>query len=183
MITHGNEIKLFAGNSNRPLAEAIANQMVIEGLAEKLDHIIKDLRLTVVEVTGSQTIAGGNKTYTLKIGNTNYCTEGGGDEIEVEVTVTNITAKATIYNSGATGFKVRIYGMFDGQTRPEHINELKYTILDRNTGAVVRTGTMTYVKDETVNGILQAVYETSYAQLPNGNYTIRFEAAGYSFSY
>ena len=24
MITHGNEIKLFAGNSNRPLAEAIA---------------------------------------------------------------------------------------------------------------------------------------------------------------
>lgn len=169
--------------TSEELAEAIANQMVIEGLAEKLDHIIKDLRLTVVEVTGSQTIAGGNKTYTLKIGNTNYCTEGGGDEIEVEVTVTNITAKATIYNSGATGFKVRIYGMFDGQTRPEHINELKYTILDRNTGAVVRTGTMTYVKDETVNGILQAVYETSYAQLPNGNYTIRFEAAGYSFSY
>lgn len=169
--------------TSEELAEAIANQMVIEGLAEKLDHIIKDLRLTVVEVTGSQTIVGGNKTYTLKIGNTNYCTEGGGDEIEVEVTVTNITAKATIYNSGATGFKVRIYGMFDGQTRPEHINELKYTILDRNTGAVVRTGTMTYVKDETVNGILQAVYETSYAQLPNGNYTIRFEAAGYSFSY
>ena len=169
--------------TSEELAEAIANQMVIEGLAEKLDHIIKDLRLTVVEVTGSQTIAGGNKTYTLKIGNTNYCTEGGGDTIEVPVTVTNITAKATIYNSGATGFKVRIYGMFDGQTRPEHINELKYTILDRNTGAVVRTGTMTYVKDETVNGILQAVYETSYAQLPNGNYTIRFEAAGYSFSY
>ncbi len=169
--------------TSEELAEAIANQMVIEGLAEKLDHIIKDLRLTVVEVTGSQTIAGGNKTYTLKIGNTNYCTEGGGDTIEVPVTVTNITAKATIYNSGATGFKVRIYGMFDGQTRPEHINELKYTILDRNTGAVVRTGTMTYVEDETVNGILQAVYETSYAQLPNGNYTIRFEAAGYSFSY
>ena len=24
MITHGNEIKLFSGNSNRPLAEAIA---------------------------------------------------------------------------------------------------------------------------------------------------------------
>lgn len=169
--------------TSEELAEAIANQMVIEGLAKKLDHIIKDLRLTVVEVTGSQTIAGGSYTYTLKIGNTNYCTEGGGDTIEVPVTVTNITAKATIYNSGATGFKVRIYGMFDGQTRPEHINELKYTILDRNTGAVVRTGTMTYVKDETVNGILQAVYETSYAQLPNGNYTIRFEAAGYSFSY
>ena len=169
--------------TSEKLAEAIANQMVIEGLAEKLDHIIKDLRLTVVEVTGSPTIAGGSYTYTLKIGNTNYCTEGGGDTIEVPVTVTNITAKATIYNSGATGFKVRIYGMFDGQTRPEHINELKYTILDRNTGAVVRTGTMTYVKDETVNGILQAVYETSYAQLPNGNYTIRFEAAGYSFSY
>lgn len=169
--------------TSEELAEAIANQMVIEGLAEKLDHIIKDLRLTVVGVTGSQTIAGGSYTYTLKIGNTNYCAEGGGDTIEVPVTVTNITAKATIYNSGATGFKVRIYGMFDGQTRPEHINELKYTILDRNTGAVVRTGTMTYVKDETVNGILQAVYETSYAQLPNGNYTIRFEAAGYSFSY
>lgn len=169
--------------TSEELAEAIANQMVIEGLAEKLDHIIKDLRLTVVGVTGSQTITGGSYTYTLKIGNTNYCTEGGGDTIEVPVTVTNITAKATIYNSGATGFKVRIYGMFDGQTRPEHINELKYTILDRNTGAVVRTGTMTYVKDETVNGILQAVYETSYAQLPNGNYTIRFEAAGYSFSY
>lgn len=169
--------------TSEKLAEAIANQMVIEGLAEKLDHIIKDLRLSVVDVTGSQTIAGGSYTYTLKIGNTNYCTEGGGDTIEVPVTVTNITAKATIYNSGATGFKVRIYGMFDGQTRPEHINELKYTILDRNTGAVVRTGTMTYVKDETVNGILQAVYETSYAQLPNGNYTIRFEAAGYSFSY
>ena len=169
--------------TSEKLAEAIANQMVIEGLAEKLDHIIKDLRLTVVGVTGSQTIAGGSYTYTLKIGNTNYCTEGGGDTIEVPVTVTNITAKATIYNSGATGFKVRIYGMFDGQTRPEHINELKYTILDRNTGAVVRTGTMTYVKDETVNGILQAVYETSYAQLPNGNYTIRFEATGYSFSY
>lgn len=169
--------------TSEKLAEAIANQMVIEGLAEKLDHIIKDLRLTVVGVTGSQTITGGSYNYTLKIGNTNYCTEGGGDTIEVPVTVTNITAKATIYNSGATGFKVRIYGMFDGQTRPEHINELKYTILDRNTGAVVRTGTMTYVKDETVNGILQAVYETSYAQLPNGNYTIRFEAAGYSFSY
>ena len=169
--------------TSEKLAEAIANQMVIEGLAEKLDHIIKDLRLSVVDVTGSQTITGGSYTYTLKIGNTNYCTEGGGDTIEVPVTVTNITAKATIYNSGATGFKVRIYGMFDGQTRPEHINELKYTILDRNTGAVVRTGTMTYVKDETVNGILQAVYETSYAQLPNGNYTIRFEAAGYSFSY
>ncbi len=27
MITHGNEIKLFAGNSNRPLAEAIARQL------------------------------------------------------------------------------------------------------------------------------------------------------------
>ena len=27
MITHGNEIKLFAGNSNRPLAEAIAKKL------------------------------------------------------------------------------------------------------------------------------------------------------------
>ena len=27
MITHGNEIKLFAGNSNRPLAEAIASRL------------------------------------------------------------------------------------------------------------------------------------------------------------
>ena len=27
MITHGNEIKLFAGNSNRPLAEAIAAKL------------------------------------------------------------------------------------------------------------------------------------------------------------
>lgn len=27
MITHGNEIKLFAGNSNRPLAEAIARKL------------------------------------------------------------------------------------------------------------------------------------------------------------
>ena len=169
--------------TSEKLAEAIANQMKIEGLAEKLDHIIKDLRLTVVEVTGSTTITGGSYTYNLKIGNTNYCTEGGGDTIKVPVTVTNITAKATIYNSGATGFKVRIYGMFDGQTRPEHINELKYTIYVQNTDNVVRTGTMTYVKDETVNGILQAVYETSYAQLPNGNYSIRFEAAGYSFSY
>ena len=42
---------------------------------------------------------------------------------------------------------------------------------------------MTYVGNETVDGIMQAVYETSYAQLPNGNYSIRFEAAGYNFSY
>ena len=27
MITHGNEIKLFSGNSNRPLAEAIAKKL------------------------------------------------------------------------------------------------------------------------------------------------------------
>ena len=26
MITHGNEIELFAGNSNKPLAEAIAKE-------------------------------------------------------------------------------------------------------------------------------------------------------------
>ena len=30
MITHGNEIKLFAGNSNRPLAEAIAKKLNTE---------------------------------------------------------------------------------------------------------------------------------------------------------
>lgn len=181
-VPDGKKIVINPGTyTSEELAEAIVNQMTVSGLADKLEHIIKDLRLTVDGVSGA--VEPGNKTYTLKIGNTNYCTEGGGDTIKVPVTVTNITAKATIYNSGATGFKVRIYGMFDGQTRPEHINELKYTIFDRNTGDVVRTGTMTYVKDETVNGILQAVYETSYAQLPNGNYTIRFEAAGYSFSY
>lgn len=27
MITHGNEIELFAGNSNKPLAEAIAKEL------------------------------------------------------------------------------------------------------------------------------------------------------------
>ena len=27
MITHGNEIKLFAGNSNQPLAQAIAKEL------------------------------------------------------------------------------------------------------------------------------------------------------------
>ena len=30
MITHGNEIKLFSGNSNRPLAEAIAAKLNTE---------------------------------------------------------------------------------------------------------------------------------------------------------
>ena len=30
MITHGNEIKLFCGNSNRPLAEAIAKKLNTE---------------------------------------------------------------------------------------------------------------------------------------------------------
>ena len=30
MITHGNEIKIFAGNSNRPLAEAIAKKLNTE---------------------------------------------------------------------------------------------------------------------------------------------------------
>ena len=30
MITHGNEIKLFSGNSNRPLAEAIAKKLNTE---------------------------------------------------------------------------------------------------------------------------------------------------------
>lgn len=30
MITHGNEIKLFSGNSNRPLAEAIADKLNTE---------------------------------------------------------------------------------------------------------------------------------------------------------
>lgn len=30
MITHGNEIKLFAGNSNRPLAESIAKKLGTE---------------------------------------------------------------------------------------------------------------------------------------------------------
>ena len=30
MITHGNEIKIFAGNSNRPLAEAIAKRLNTE---------------------------------------------------------------------------------------------------------------------------------------------------------
>ena len=30
MITHGNEIKLFSGNSNRPLAESIARKLNTE---------------------------------------------------------------------------------------------------------------------------------------------------------
>ena len=29
MITHGNEIELFSGNSNKPLAEAIAKELKI----------------------------------------------------------------------------------------------------------------------------------------------------------
>ena len=34
MITHGNEIELFAGNSNKPLAEAIAKELktVLSGI-------------------------------------------------------------------------------------------------------------------------------------------------------
>ena len=30
MITHGNQIQIFSGNSNRPLAEKIANKLNIE---------------------------------------------------------------------------------------------------------------------------------------------------------